>query len=629
MSEWTVEILQRYGQLLMDEASGMLLAGLAGGALCFVWWRSLHWQRVSALTRSAWLHLVVALGALSAGLWLAVQKAAVYDDAYISFRFADNLLHGHGLVWNPGERVEGYTNFLWTFLLAVFGWLTPLELPLLALGGCLLSFAGVVLLVAHLGRRIYGAGVPLAALLYALQDSATEYATSGLETSFATLCVLLGLGGLVAGSRPRHAALAGAGFMGATFTRPDHCLFWIAGALALLWELRRLGPADGRLPLLTKAAWLRLGCYASSFVPYLAYLGWKVSFYGRILPNTYFAKSAGLAYFDQGGIYALTFLLGSHLWLVIPLALFGLLRPRGRAQRLMGSFALVSLPLYNFYVLKVGGDFMYGRFYVVTLPIWLLLAQGGVRRLLAAGRWRGILAASLLWTTVGGVRLMEGTEWNIALENAYYRITQCWPRVAMDHPGFRVGVYLGAFLKARGIEPVIATPGIGMVGYYSRLELIDLMGLTDRRVAHTKLDKRGKPGHEKWPRERYLERRGVQLIHSDHNLPRRWHRYIELNIGGHHVKQWRFYCYDVALADQLRDLAPEIRFTRFEPVLDAWLARAHRLSTKRIEEDAAFFQQYYFRCNEDAQRAARVDEARRAASRRGSPSMRSAISPAP
>ncbi|MFT5442480.1 MAG: arabinofuranosyltransferase, partial [Myxococcota bacterium] len=40
------------------------------------------------------------------------------DDAFISFRYAKNLAMGHGIVWNPGEYVEGYTNFLWVLILA-------------------------------------------------------------------------------------------------------------------------------------------------------------------------------------------------------------------------------------------------------------------------------------------------------------------------------------------------------------------------------------------------------------------------------------------------------------------------------------------------------------------------------
>ncbi|MCY3959730.1 MAG: hypothetical protein OXG65_15775, partial [Chloroflexi bacterium] len=45
--------------------------------------------------------------------WLASVTWFISDDAFISFRYVRNLLEGHGLVFNPGEYVEGYTNFLW------------------------------------------------------------------------------------------------------------------------------------------------------------------------------------------------------------------------------------------------------------------------------------------------------------------------------------------------------------------------------------------------------------------------------------------------------------------------------------------------------------------------------------
>src|SRR3972149_692187 len=52
-------------------------------------------------------------------LVLAWSNRFIQDDAFISFRYALNLVKGCGLVWNPGERVEGYTNFLWTLFMAV------------------------------------------------------------------------------------------------------------------------------------------------------------------------------------------------------------------------------------------------------------------------------------------------------------------------------------------------------------------------------------------------------------------------------------------------------------------------------------------------------------------------------
>ena len=61
--------------------------------------------------------IIGAVAALQVSYGVALQ-----DDAYISFRYARNLAQGNGLVFNAGERVEGYTNFLWTVLF------TPAEL---------------------------------------------------------------------------------------------------------------------------------------------------------------------------------------------------------------------------------------------------------------------------------------------------------------------------------------------------------------------------------------------------------------------------------------------------------------------------------------------------------------------
>src|SRR5439155_1209101 len=69
--------------------------------------------------------------------------AFLCDDAFISFRYARNFAHGHGLVFNPGfERVEGYSNFLWVVVLAGLDRL-GLEPPRASL---LLSWASTLLL---------------------------------------------------------------------------------------------------------------------------------------------------------------------------------------------------------------------------------------------------------------------------------------------------------------------------------------------------------------------------------------------------------------------------------------------------------------------------------------------------
>ena len=63
-------------------------------------------------SRSMLLGGLVLVAALAWVAWcLHAYRDFVHDDAYITLRYVRNLLAGDGLVWNPGERVEGYTSF--------------------------------------------------------------------------------------------------------------------------------------------------------------------------------------------------------------------------------------------------------------------------------------------------------------------------------------------------------------------------------------------------------------------------------------------------------------------------------------------------------------------------------------
>ena len=77
----------------------------------------------------------------------------VIDDVFIIFRYADNFAHGEGLVFNPGEAVEGYTSFLWTLLFGVFA---KLGLPLILTGQVLGIALGLATLALtwRIARRL-------------------------------------------------------------------------------------------------------------------------------------------------------------------------------------------------------------------------------------------------------------------------------------------------------------------------------------------------------------------------------------------------------------------------------------------------------------------------------------------
>lgn len=649
---WLGEIVERYGDRLAEAWPVML--GLAAAAL-FV---GLLWNRLvtrgrgeepRAFERWASLALVVALVGL--GLCRALDAPTCFDDAYISLRYADNLVRGEGLVWNPGERVEGYTNFLWTLLLAAGMAATPLEGPLIAVVLALLSFVLNLFVVWRVGLAIAppacaGAGsdrrrgfaFPIAVALLAVQNTFTDYATTGLETAFASLLVNLGLLALIRGPRPKakapsggkHELLAGLCWILATLTRPDHALFYAVGSAVVLgiwirplWSARREGPRA-----MWRAGLRPMLAYAAPFLLWLGHAAWKLSYYRRLLPNTYYAKSAYASYWEQGWVYLSSFHLAAHLWLVVPLVVLAwILRPpRSSAGRRFLAFVAPAVLAYELYVARVGGDFMFGRFYVSLLPLMYLAGEQAVHLLSrprgadeddkARGRraplpWPALLAAAILAASAGGVRLLDHRElrWHLTEESGFYPIV-AWSPIEIDHSNYRVGVIagdiraqLGPRIEAGGLpEPTLASGAIGLLGYYSRMRLIDRLGLTEPPVAQQKLERRGRPGHDKWAPGGYLRRRGTHFVRGGRH-PRWMHEHARIvwgpRVGG---RNWYIVAYDRKLMAAIKAAHPQVRFDPVEPMIDAYLSGLPRREPEAVRSRYRFWRRYYFDHNEDPER---------------------------
>ena len=565
------------------------------------------------------LPLFLLIAALGIGLHVAWSRASIVDDAYISFRFARNLVQGQGLVFNPGEYVEGYTNFLWTVLLAALLWITGIELPVLSVICNLVCFAANLVVVYLIGKtllpdprpRVY---VPIAVLLLAVQSTFTEFATSGLETMMAGLLINLGVLFMVRRANTANALLAGSAWILATMTRPDCSMFYAlggliigAGALADWYRAGRKG-RDAWASLLTRPL-----AFAIPLIPFALCMLWKYSYYGSLLPNTYYAKSAGEVYIKQGVIFFWTFFLASHYWVVYLLWILWILFPFGKSGAARFKwFSAGAVLLYNMYVLKVGGDFMFGRFYHSLIPLLLLAMEQLVYRVLLhperiksrSPTWACILVAVMLAASARGVNLFEAPKrirWGIACEGTVYEMASIDP-VRIRHHSFTEGRLFGKALYDRGIRPVIATGGIGMIGYYSRLEVIDLRGLTDATIAHRPIDRRGRPGHEKFPTREYLHQRNVKIIRWRGAHPPRYRRLASLRLGRGTSNHWFVFVYDRDIMRRIRDESPEIRFTDFEKFLDVYIENLPGKKRDAVQRDLKWFRAYYFDHNHDPER---------------------------
>jgi hypothetical protein len=527
------------------------------------------------------------LSALLLGVGAALQRRWIADDAYISFRYARNLVEGQGLVFNPGERVEGFTNLAWTLWLAL-GLRCGLSAELWSTLWSLAAYVGVIVLLA---RWPAASGEPrqpaLAALVAAGCSALWDYASGGLETMAFTCAVLLTLRLQLAAARAdtvRRAAAAGLCGGLAFALRPEGALLVLVLVLVLAARGARGRDLGTRLRAVPAPA---LG-FAAVALPVLAF---RLQYYGALLPNTAHAKSAELAWYDQGFAYA-GFFFAEHWVLPLGVALWlaAAARPASRARLLPGSgTALLTALLLAWPVLQVGGDFMHGRMWVPLVPLLALVLQAGLLALWpAASRYPGLSAAAVLVATLAARPPAAEALWRRGIVDE-----RTFPDPERNQPG-RAETFARFF---DGLDVRVAfTGGDARLMYQARVPvaLESETGLTDAFVARQPLTRRGRVGHEKpAPLEYLVRQRGAQLtlrkrglivLQVLDKLP-----LVEVRLG-----EQRAFClrWDPALMQALAQRGA--RFTDFPRSLDVLIAELPRRSLPEVQAQYARLKLFYF-----------------------------------
>ena len=443
----------------------------------------------------AFLFVTATASYFAVSAWQA--RPVVIDDAFISYRYAANLLAGHGLEFNPGERVEGYTNFFWV-LLAV-GALALKQDPFaytvgLGVASFLMSLVlcSTIAFFSARGSWWQAVTASLALGLFVLPKGFAVLAGSGLETSFLGL-VLLSMGALNHLWRVEGKLLTGLAAclpLIALLTRLDSALVVGASGIVFLGQARLERGSWGG------AARATLFRFGPAFVGLLAFLVWKVSYYGSFVPNTYWAKGADFVPLIVGTRYVVGFIRHAPWVLFLaPLALYAALSAP-RPLRGFARFGLLSCLLHAGYVAKVGGDFMQYRFMWEVVPLFLATTIIGLRELpQRAVAFAVALAALPLATT----------------EPYYEYVHEMHEPQKMDDYT-RSGIRVGKALARVPEDTIVATTLAGTVGYYSGLKVIDQWGLNDAYVSRLEVNGFSGRGHVKRAPQAYLESRGVNLF---------------------------------------------------------------------------------------------------------------------
>lgn len=474
----------------------------------------------------------------------------VCDDAFISFRYARNLLRGEGLVYNPGEYVEGYTNFLWVLEIAgvwALGLRPEAAAPLLGMLWTVVT--GVTLAALAVRSPVTSPWsrwvAPLALLLWCTNRSVAVWVTSGLETRQFTALVTLGL---YAVSRWRDGrgwlALGSTLYALAALTRPEALLI---GPMVLLWAFAEH----------LRARRVDLRSLAAIALPFAVIVGvhllWRHGYYGEWLPNTYYAKNVR-PWWDAGGAFLGLVAIEHALYLSIPLAIVG---TRARARH--GDYVhfalwIWAIPTY-LHVAKIGGDHFEFRMFDELWPALALASADGLLALGAASRGR--LVALTVTTVVLSLAVplshdrlafqresrsvafrmkvpvdLENSPWLAALPPIPFLlpIYNHWAGWLPDRfVGTRARehqIFARRNEDLRELEDLLppglfaapavtALGSIGAAGFYlPDVVVIDLKGLTDATVARnpvTTPNAERRMAHDRDPPPGYLARRGVNF----------------------------------------------------------------------------------------------------------------------
>ena len=437
------------------------------------------------------------------------------DDTYIHLRFAHNLANGWGIVWNQGEQpVEGSTSFFYLLMITMIEKLGVQ--PIWTLAYICAIFAALAFLVTliilqkinseHLFENL------AAVIMLGLSSRIMVWANTGLEVTlyaFAlALCTLLYIMYRAGSISPYIVGLA---FAVTSFIRPE-CLAIFGVTVAFELCTIYLSGTKKYQPI--------LALVGSFLIIYLPVFLWKWSYFGYPFPNTYYAKTGGgLIQITAGLSYLWTNLTETFIPSGLLMAVF-LITIKKDSYFLEKLYLLIVLLSSWLIVAMNGGDYMLkGRFLTPMFPILYILVGLGISQLTdrISRSYRPILIFGLL--------LLSFSLWYIEKPIVKNYADKPFPSAKANKP--REIVSTPEFVAIGRALHEIAQPGdsialvpIGAIGYYSGMDVYDMVGLVDETIAHEPfaqefIKESWRPGHDKGDGSYILQREPTYILIVD------------------------------------------------------------------------------------------------------------------
>lgn len=361
----------------------------------------------------------------------------VVEDAAISYAYARNLAAGDGLVtFAGGERIEGYSNPLWTFLMAGFyaigidGWVSSKGMALV-FGGATIPLVWAITREARPHRA--DATPLIAAAIAAGSAQLAIWHAGGLENSLLNVLIALGIWRSLIEARRGGVPWSALAWLGVALTRPEGILyaalggFWTMiyrGVLAAraVREARAAGEPVGRA--IGSGVWPTLAWLGLFFVPFGAYHIWRFGYFAWEFPNTFYAKKGNptkafepFEWKRRGWKYVRQY--GHQLWhgYLLPIYVVGLLGRRG----VRGGAAILALVALGAVLLVPGPDVLAQRWWWslrvpdwwVFVRVWTLLGVAVLSLPFVVGRpgWRALVVCESVAVGAMFFAIYAGGDW--------------------------------------------------------------------------------------------------------------------------------------------------------------------------------------------------------------------------
>ena len=468
---------------------------------------------MDAAPKSIKFYRIVALAICVAVFVLLLVKnhAFYHDDAFITLRYAHNFVHGAGIVWNPGERVQGYSNFLHLMLVSLLGFL-GIDLWLASRIVCAAALLALAAYTFFGPLRLEGRdrSHPLDMIPFLLVSASAPiviWMLGGLEGVLFSALVAFGvttfLYATASGTKLVPLAASGTWLSLASLARPDGAIFLLVSSIfvAALARGRRLRAMGALL----------LPC-ALVLIPYAI---WTKAYYGDFLSNTFYAKAEGfsLLRLNAGLLYVAKFALSPPYLLIWLLAAICYAVYSRRFDRAI-LYIVTCVIGYLIFIVYVGGDHMVGfRLLLPLVPLSGYALQLLLRKVIAP---EARLRALAVYVLILGLSL------------AQLASRQLNP--AAEDPAAGVGTVVGRYItKNWPRNSLIALNTAGSTPYYAtENRYVDMLGINDRHIARRRIDKplvsgRYLAGHAKGDGEYVLSRNPDFIIigpaqgaHIDH-----------------------------------------------------------------------------------------------------------------